>query len=137
MGQLLLPREGEAFRERVEDAGEPEATEHGLEVVRDRIGGACWERSCGISLLRLPRGGEREGIVGGGPQIAAARQDPRRGPRGRQRREFEEPGEAVDTEHLGGERGLTGGADAGGAIAADQAEQGVGLAHPGPGQIAG
>jgi hypothetical protein len=43
----------------------------------------------------------------------------------------------VDTEHLGGERGLTGGADAGRAIAADQAEQGVGLAHPGPRQIAG
>ena len=75
--------------------------------------------------------------MGGGPQIAAARQDPRHGQRGRQRREFEEPGEAVDTEPLGGERGLTGGADAGRALAADQAEQGVGLAHPGPRQIAG
>jgi hypothetical protein len=39
MGQLLLPRQGEAFRERVEDAGEPEAPQHGLEIARDRVGG--------------------------------------------------------------------------------------------------
>jgi hypothetical protein len=75
--------------------------------------------------------------VGGGPQIPGERQDARRR-RGRGRQgEGEEPGEAMDAEHLGGERGLTRGVDPGVAIAPDQAEEGIGLAHPGPGQVPG
>ena len=37
--QRLLAHEGEALGERVEHAGEPEATQHGLQVGRDRVRG--------------------------------------------------------------------------------------------------
>jgi hypothetical protein len=48
---------------------------------------------------------EREGVLTGGPQEARERDDARRGRRGRRGlAEFEHPLQAVDVEHLGGER---------------------------------
>jgi hypothetical protein len=47
--QRLLAHEGEALGERVEDAREPEAPQHGFQVGRDQVGGHAGAPSSGRS----------------------------------------------------------------------------------------
>ena len=72
-----------------------------------------------------------------GPQVPGEREDPDRRRGWGRGREFEQARQAADTQHLGGQRGVTRRIDAGVAIAPDQAEERIDLAHPGPRQIAG
>ena len=133
VGQRLLAHEGEALGERVEDAREPEAPQHGLQIGRDGHRG-----SCGISFVRpraqrgaAGRSGWRAADTGraaGRAPGAAARAAAARA-RSRARRWTLSISAASAV--------CTRGVDAGVAIAAHQAEQGVGLAHPGPGQVPG
>jgi hypothetical protein len=132
MRELLLPGQGEALGQGVEDAGEPEPAQNGLQVGRDGVGG-----SSRVSIVAPGRGRRRQGVEGGGAQVAGERQDPRWGRRRRGRGQLVQPGQAAHAEHVGGEGRLARGIDAGVAVAAGEAEERVGLPHAGPGQVPG
>ena len=99
MRHLLLAREREALGQRVEHARQLEPAQDGFQI---RTDAHRW--SLGLLSFR-GRGGERQCVLRGGAEIARERDDAR-GRRGRRRGDalLEHAFEAMDVEHVGGER---------------------------------